>query len=286
MTHYDAAHIHKAELQGIGALVAVAGLLAAAFGLSTLVTPLYLVFQQEFGFSQVTLTLIYAAYVVGNLAALLFFGRVSDQAGRRPAALSAVAILIAAVLVFLFADGVAALYAGRILSGLGIGIASGTGNAWLAELVGEDDKAQAAVIGTSANFLGLGVAPLLSGLLAQYAPWPLQLSFAAYLALLCAAAALVWFAPETVPRPGFRHIAIAPKLSLPREIRAKSVAPAITGFGLMALVGFYAALMPAILSRDPHIESHAAAGALFFELAIVVAIVIVATHTLGLPKSY
>ena len=281
MAHYDAAHTHKMELQGTAALVAVAGLLAAAFGLSTLVTPLYLVFQQKFGFSQITLTLIYAAYVVGNLAALLFFGRVSDQAGRRPAALSAVVVLIAAVLVFLFADGVAALYAGRILSGLGIGIASGTGNAWLAELVGKDNKAQAAVIGTSTNFLGLGLAPLLSGLLAQYAPWPLQLSFAVYLTILCAAAALIWFTQETVQHRDFQRIAISPKLSLPQEIRAKFIAPAITGFGLMALVGFYAALMPSILSRDLHIKSHAAAGALFFELAIVVAVVIVATRTLA-----
>src|SRR5262249_27230908 len=77
-------------------------------------------------------------------------------------------------------------------------------------------------------------------------------------------------------RLGFR-----PKLSLPREIRTQFVAPAITGFGLMALVGFYAALMPAILSHDLHVESHAAAGALFFELATVVAVVIVATQTLA-----
>src|SRR5262249_1972784 len=59
------------------------------------------------------------------------------------------------------------------------------------------------------------------------------------------------------------------------------VAPAITGFGLMALVGFYAALMPAILSHDLDIKNHAAAGALLFELAIVVAMVIVATQMLA-----
>lgn len=275
MAHFGAASTHRAELQGTAALAAVAMLLGAAFGLSTLITPLYLIYQQQFGFSQITLTLIYAAYVIGNIAALLFFGRVSDRVGRRRASLSAIATLVVAALVFLFAQSVAALYIARILSGLGIGIASGTGNAWLAELVGKNDTTRAAIIGTSSNFLGLGFAPLLSGLLAQYAPWPLHLSFIVYLVILCGVAALVWFTQETVRHPDIGHLEIRPKLSLPREIRGQFIAPAITGFGLMALVGFYAALMPAILSHYLHIKSHAAAGALFFELATVVAIVIV-----------
>jgi MFS family permease len=278
MAQVGSAHARRAELQGTSALAAVATLLGVAFGLSTLITPLYLIYQQRFGFSQITLTLIYAAYAIGNIAALLFFGRVSDRIGRRPAALSALAILIIAALVFLFADGVAALYIGRILSGLGIGIAGGTGNAWLAELVDEHDKARAAIIGTSSNFLGLGLAALLSGFFAQYGPWPLDLSFIVYLFILCAAAALVWFTRETVRDADPSGLEIRPKLSLPRQIRAQFVAPAITGFGLMALVGFYAALMPSILSHDLNIKSQAAAGALLFELAIVVAVVIVATQ--------
>jgi MFS family permease len=106
------------------------------FGLSTLITPLYVIYQQEFGFSQITLTLIYAAYVIGNITALLFFGRLSDHIGRRPTAIASNALLIVATLVFLFAKGVATLYTARVVSGFAIGIASGTANAWLAELVG------------------------------------------------------------------------------------------------------------------------------------------------------
>lgn len=279
MVQFESVDAGRAEFQGTSALAAVAALLGVAFGLSTLITPLYVIYQQSFGFSQITLTLVYAAYAIGNIAALLAFGHVSDHVGRRPAALSAIATLAIAALVFLFANGVAALYIGRILSGLGIGIASGTGNAWLAELVGKDDKPRAAVIGTSTNFLGLGFAALLSGLLAQYGPWPLHLSFVVYLFILCVVAVLVWFAHETVQDADAR-LEVRPNFSLPRDIRAQFVAPAITGFGLMALVGFYAALMPSILSHDLNIRSHAAAGALLFELATVVAVVIVATRTL------
>ncbi|WP_407150590.1 MFS transporter [Bradyrhizobium sp. ORS 86] len=256
-------------------------LLAVAFGLSTLITPLYLLYQQKFGFSQITLTLIYAAYAIGNIAALLLLGRVSDSIGRRPTALAGIVVLISAAFVFLFAGSTISLYVGRILSGLGIGIASGTGNAWLAELVDKDDKGRAAIIGTSTNFLGLGLAALLSGLLAQYAPWPLHLSFIVYLVIVCSTAALVWFTRETVRHADSGQLAVRPTLSVPREIRAQFVAPAITGFGLMALVGFYAALMPSMLSHDLHIENRAAAGALLFELAALVALVIVATQALA-----
>jgi MFS family permease len=278
---YLGTHTQRMELHGTAALVAVATLLAVAFGLSTLLTPLYLIYQQAFGFSQVTLTLIYAVYVIGNLAALLFVGRVSDRIGRRVTALPAIGVLIVAALVLLFANGVAALYVGRILTGLGVGVASGTCNAWLADLVGSEHKTRAATIGTSTNFLGLGIAPLFSGLLAQYAPWPLHLSFVVYLVVLAAAALLIWFTPETVRPQGAAGLNFRPKLSVPAAIRAQFVAPAITGFGLMALVGFYSALMPVILSHDLHIGNHAAAGALFFGLAIVVAVVIVATQALN-----
>jgi MFS family permease len=194
--------------------------------------------------------------------------------------MAAIAILGVSALVFLLGHGLAALDIARILSGLAIGIASGTGNAWLVELVGGSDKARAAMIGTSSNFLGLGLASLVSGALAQYAPWPLHLSYVVYLVVLAVVAALVWSTQETVQDRDPGRIEWRPNLSLPREIRTQFVAPAITGFGLMALVGFYAALMPTILSHDLQIKNHAAAGALFFELAVVVAVVIVATRSL------
>src|SRR5215470_4334060 len=98
MAHFGAAYTHRAELQGAAALATVAMLLGVAFGLSTLITPLYLIYQQHFGFSQITLTLIYAAYAIGNIGALLFFGRVSDAVGRRLSALSAIATLTIATL--------------------------------------------------------------------------------------------------------------------------------------------------------------------------------------------
>ena len=100
MEQFESVDARPAEFQGTSALAAVAALLGVAFGLSTLITPLYIIYQQSFGFSQIILTLVYAAYAIGNIAALLVFGHVSDHVGRRPAALSAIATLAIAALVF------------------------------------------------------------------------------------------------------------------------------------------------------------------------------------------
>jgi MFS family permease len=273
----------RMDFGGSAAVTAAGAMIGVLFAGSTVVTPLYVIYRQEFGFSQISLTLIYAIYVIGNLAALLLFGRLSDQIGRRRAAAIAMAIAIVGALVFLSARGIAALYLGRVLSGIAIGIGAGTGTAWLAELIADHEKTRATVMATSANFAGLGIGALIAGMLADYSPWPLQLPFAVYLVALVLVAALVWSAPETVPQPlpGIAQVSMRPRVAVPANIRAAFVAPAVTGFGALALVGFYAALAPTVLADQLHETRHAVAGAIFLELAAVVAASIVATRSLS-----
>ena len=69
--------------RNVVALAIVAVALAVMFVGAIMPTPLYPLYQHAFRFSGITLTLVYAVYVLGNLAALLFFGRLADQVGRR-----------------------------------------------------------------------------------------------------------------------------------------------------------------------------------------------------------
>ncbi|MER9654976.1 MFS transporter [Mesorhizobium sp. M0152] len=286
MIFSDLAHRNNEVRSDALAIPVVAAMIAVLFAGSTMLTPLYVIYKQQFDFSQITLTLIYAVYVVGNLGALLVFGGLSDVVGRRPASLAAMAVAIVSAVVFLFAVNVVSLDVARILSGLGIGVGAGTGTAWIAELLPDADKARASVIATSTNFLGLGFGALVSGLLAEYEPWPLRLPFIVYLAALAAVTVLVWRTRETVAKPrGLGQVSMRPKLSVPEDIRARFVAPAVTGFGAMALVGFYAAVAPSILAQQLHQTNHAVAGALFFELAIVTAASIVALKQMQSGKA-
>jgi len=281
MTYLNAGLAQDQVFDGRAAMTAVAAMIAVLFAGSTALTPLYIMYKQAFGFSQITLTLIYSVYVVGNLTALLFFGRISDSLGRRPVALAAMGVALVSALVFMFAQNVASLDVARILSGLAIGVGAGTGTAWLAELIAGDDKSRATLIATSTNFVGLGIGALVAGLLADYAPLPLRLVFIVYFIALLVVALLVWRTRETAGQASHVRISWRPRLAVPAEIRTAFIAPAVTGFGAMALVGFYAALAPSILALELEVTSHALAGAIFFELAIVAAATILATRRLA-----
>ncbi len=184
--------------RGVLGLTLVATELGAIFAGAILPTPLYPLYRQAFGFSAFTLTLIYAVYVLGNLLALLLFGRLSDQIGRRTVGWPAIACALASAGIFAAAFSTGWLFAARALSGFATGLASGTATAWIAELFRSRDTGAAARLAAAANFFGCAGGPLLGGLLAQFAPAPLQVPFVAYSLLLCALAAALPFARETV----------------------------------------------------------------------------------------
>jgi MFS family permease len=249
---------------------------------TALVTPLYDLYRQQFGFGEITLTLVYAVYVIGNLFALAFFGRLSDQIGRRRTALPVVGIGILATLVFLFASSTPWLFAARILSGFAIGIASGTGTAWIAELYGGRDRARATTMAACSNMVGLSVGALLAGLLAQYSPWPLRLPYVIYALMLVALMWALSTVGETVKQPRkWREVTLRPRIGVPRSIAARFIAPAATGFGSFALVGFYAALAPSILEQDLHEHNRAVGGGVVFELCVVSTLTLIATRRFG-----
>jgi MFS family permease len=255
--------------------IVVAGELGVLFVGATLPSPLYPLYGATFGFGGVTLTLIYAAYVLGNLAALLFGGRLSDQIGRRRAMLPALGLAIASALVFLFAQSTACLYPARILSGLATGLGSGAATAWLAELQPRGHRAAGAMLATAGNFLGTAAGPLLGGLLAAFAGWPLRLCYVVYLVLLAAAVPALWAAPETVThRPhGASGPTLRPRLGLPRQVRLEFLPPAVTAFVTFALIGFYAALVPGLLRDSLKLPSPAISGGIICGLFLVATIV-------------
>src|SRR5947209_19608622 len=85
---------------------------------TTLPTPLYSLYQRRFGFSELMITVIFATYAAGVIAALLLFGRLSDEVGRRPVLIGGLLLSAASAVVFLLANGLGLLLVGRVLSGL------------------------------------------------------------------------------------------------------------------------------------------------------------------------
>jgi MFS family permease len=268
--------------RNVAALWIVAVELAVMFVGAIMPTPLYPLYQDAFGFSGITLTLIYAVYVLGNLVALLFFGRLADQVGRRHASLPAIGFGIASTAVFAAATGTAWLFAARALSGFSTGLAAGAATAWIAELYTGRGNGTASRIAAAANFFGCAAGPILGGVLAQFAPWPLRLPFVIYLALLCAVAGAILVAPETVASPKrFGEALLRPRLGVPRSIRLQFVAPAVGGFATFALIGFYAALIPSVLRDSLHQPAPTIAGIVVCEVFGIAAVTILSTAWFG-----
>src|SRR5689334_2407030 len=174
---------------------------------TTLPTPLYVIYQARWHFSAAIVTVIFAVYAAGVLAALLLAGRSSDQAGRKPVLAAALGASALSTVVFILAPNVGVLLAGRILSGLSAGLMTGTATAAPTELVPASAGRRASLVATAANMGGLGLGPLIAGLFAQYTPHPTAGVFEVYLAVLAAAGLCLFLVPETVsPQIGRAHV--------------------------------------------------------------------------------
>ncbi|MDJ0392294.1 MFS transporter [Rhodococcus sp. G-MC3] len=247
---------------------------------TTMPTPVYSLYQAKFGFSVLLVTVIYAVYAIGVLTALLAFGRWSDSLGRRPMLLAGIAFGIASAVVFISADSVTMLLIGRVLSGLSAGIFVGTATVTLVEMVPEKWRPQAPAIATAANIGGLGLGPLVAGLLVQYLPQPLHLTFAVDIALLFLAAVVVVLAPETVAvakgaRPHMQ------RLSLPAPIRGTFLRAATGGFAGFAVLGLFTAVSPGFMSGVLGIDNHAVDGAVVSVMFASSAVAQIALRGLG-----
>lgn len=235
---------------------------------TTLPTPLYDIYQAQWHFPAVIVTVIFAVYAAGVLAALLLAGRSSDQAGRKPVLAAALGASVLSTVVFILAPDVAVLMAARILSGLSAGLMTGTATAALTELVPAPAGRRASLVATAANMGGLGLGPLIAGLFAQYAPHPTTLVFAVYLAMLAAAGAGLRFIPETVSsrrRPALRFAG----LGLPEQGRAEFIAAGAAAFSAFSLLGLFSALAPTFLGSVMHEQNHAVQGGAVFVMFAV-----------------
>ena len=97
-------------------------------------TPLYAVYQAAWGFSPITITVVFGIYALAVLAALLVFGALSDHVGRRPVLLGAAALQALTMALFASAHGVGALLVARVLQGLSTGAAAGAVGAGMLDI--------------------------------------------------------------------------------------------------------------------------------------------------------
>ncbi|HET6709666.1 MFS transporter [Amycolatopsis sp.] len=195
----------------------------AVFVLSNAPTPLYVLWQHRLGFSAGTLTVIFAAYIAGLLAALLVAGRASDRLGRKPVVLPGVLLALVACVLFATATSVLALGIARLLAGIAVGVTVSAGMAAVVDVGGPTRIRAATLAASTAMVFGAGLGPLLAGALSETLPGPTLTIFVVAGVLLLSAAVVVlrlplrrplergaggWVRVPAVPRAQRRYVAL------------------------------------------------------------------------------
>ena len=260
-------------------VVAVAFLFNMAF--SAVPTPLYVLYQQRDHFSQIMVTIVYAVYAVGVIASLFLAGHISDWVGRRKVLALALLVNVMSAVLFILFPSLPGLIMARIISGISVGLTTATATAYLAELHDRarptDSKRRAQVVAAASNLGGIGIGPLIAGLLAAFAPAPLRLPYLVFGLLLAGLALLVAISPETagrqVPRPHWRPQRVA----VPARARGEFFAATFAGLAAFAVFGVFNSLVPSFLIGTLHVTSHAVAGAVAFSAFAAAAVAQIAT---------
>jgi hypothetical protein len=236
-------------------------------------TPLYAVYQAAWGFSPITVTVVFGSYAIAVLAALLVVGSLSDYVGRRPVLLAAAVVQAGSMVVFATAHGVAGLLAARIVQGLATGAAAGAVGAGLLDL----DRARGTLANSVGPMLGTAIGGLMSGLMVAYLPEPTRLVYVVLAVIFVAQAVGVAVMPEPAlaRRPG-ALASLRPQFRLPRDVRAPLLVAAPAMIAAWALVGFHGSLGPALLRRLTGSSSLLLGGIPLFVLAASGAVAVIA----------
>jgi MFS family permease len=242
----------------------------AVMAFSAVPSPLYGLYRARDHFSLFMVTVIYAVYAFGVIGALLLAGHLSDWYGRRRLLLPSLGLAIVSASVFLVSKSLAGLLVGRLLNGLAVGIIVSTATAYLIELdaVGRPQASarRAQLTASAIPVGGIGVGPLLAGVLAQWVAHPLTVPYLVLLAALVLGTGGVALSPETregpKPRPRYRP----QRVSVPPDERSRFFAAALSVFMAFATLGLFTGLAAVFLNVTLHRPSHALAGAVLFAI--------------------
>ena len=239
---------------------AIAATLSLYLAASAAPTPLYVVYQDEWGFSSTTLTLIFALYVFGLLAALVVAGRLSDHVGRRPVIAAALVLELVAMVLFAVAGGVGMLGGARVVQGVATGLAMTAMGAALVDLNPPERPELAGVVTGLAPISGLALGALAAGALVEYGPAPTHLVYLLILVCLLAGCAVAALMPETAARRPGAVASLRPRLAVPQHARAQMLALVPILIASWGLGGLFLSLGPSVAADVFSMPNHVIGG--------------------------
>jgi MFS family permease len=248
------------------AYVLVAAIIGLALFASGTPSPLYGTYRQLWDFSPVVLTLVYATYAFGVLAALLLAGRASDEAGRRPVLLLALGALMGSTVLFAVADSVVWLFVARAVQGVATGLALGAASAALLDLHPRRDPAGVGLANGVASATGMGLGVLVSATVVELLPAPRVLPYVLLFALFAVAFAGVLRMPEPIAGTG-RPRLTPQRPHVPPSVRRPFLLASLGVVSSWSIGGLFLSLGPQLAAELFGSTSHFVTGLVVFGLA-------------------
>lgn len=233
-------------------------------------TPLYPLYEHQYGFSPGVLGLVFGAYTPGVLITLFLAAPQAERIGRR--VLLAVGMLLTALGATVFALAPGALWLGvaRFVAGLAVGATTSVATAAMNDLEPFRDEHHVARVAVAANFGAFAVGVLLTGFLAPLVVDPSRILYLFPIAASGIGLLAVWVVPETAPEAPAGRLPWIQRISVPAVARRPFWVAAGGIVACYSIYGLFAALVPSYVRDDLRIASPLAAGgavALMFGLA-------------------
>jgi MFS family permease len=226
-----------------GAAITFTSLYVAAGALM----PLLALYGAQWSLTPALLTLAFAVFAIGFLAAILTLGSLSDHVGRRPVLLGALMIQLASNVIFLVAADIGWVIAGRLVQGIATGAATTAFSALLVELAPPNRKRLGVILGSVGLTGGLGVGSLLAGIVIQETVAATSVIFGVLVVVTLLGIVVIALAPERMTRePGALH-SLIPRVAVPRSARREFAAAAPALAAIWMLSGLSGGICPTMV---------------------------------------
>jgi MFS family permease len=210
---------------------------------SSVPTPLYSIYQAKWGFTPITVTIVFAIYAFAVLSALLVVGKLSDHIGRRPVLFAALLAQLVGLVVLTTASDIWMLAAGRVLQGLSTGAAVGAIGAGLIDL----NPKRGTIANGVGPMTGTGSGALISGVAVQFLPAPTHLVYLVLIGVVVAQLAGLTRMLETVTRKPGALASLKPELGIPLRARSAFLAAIPALVAVWSIAGFDGSLAPSLV---------------------------------------
>ena len=222
---------------------------------TALISPLYPLYQEAWQLRTSDISLIYVVYMLGALSGLLFMGRLSDTLGFRKVMLLGLSLGWGGTLLTMIAWDVASLNIGRFAVGLSSSLIVTSASVGLMHISSETSSQRVSMITSFLLAFGFGLGPLTGGVIGQWLPNPLILTYVPTLVLgVLAIYALVRL--DLKPHvPGAATAALGWRTFLPRLAWAASsdskayLLTCALPFFAFGVFGLYASMAPLFLDK-------------------------------------